>query len=79
MRCVLLGRTAAGDLAADDTTCARLYDGTSRQRIAAIDTLSTFGSQLTKPYGTGRLKISRDGKWLFANVDWALAMYRLDL
>lgn len=56
-----------------------VYDGTSRQRIAAIDTLSTFGSQLTNPYGTGRLKISRDGKSLFANVDSAVAMYRLDL
>lgn len=55
-----------------------VYDIVSLQRVAAVDTLSTFESALTSPYSSGRLKFSRDGKLLFANVDGGVAMYRLE-
>jgi hypothetical protein len=55
-----------------------VYDVASMQRVAWIDTTNTLSGNSESGLGTGRMKISRDGRLLFANVDRGIAIYALE-
>jgi hypothetical protein len=54
-----------------------VYRASTLQRIAALDTTHTIGYRGPNNYVAGRLKASRDGRWLFANVDSGVVLYAL--